>query len=203
MSNAQMIAKKPSGARRLWPVARLRAGDAVAPLELASADGGCISIPDDERLTHLQFRRFSGCAFCNMHLRSFEVRHAEISAAGVREVVVFRSRAEDLMRAPGDLPYATVLDPTGALYDAFCVGAGFGAVLHPRALVAALPNLLRTVFERRLGAPPNDARKEALLGFPADFLIGTNGIVLACRYGAHAADGWSVDELLTYARAAW
>jgi hypothetical protein len=60
---------------------------------------------------------------------------------------------EDLTRAPGDLPYAIVLDPKGALYDAFGVGTGFGAGLHPRALAAALPNLVRTVFERRLGAP--------------------------------------------------
>jgi hypothetical protein len=38
------------------------------------------------------------------------------------------------------------------------------------------------------------------LGRPADFLIGSDGRVLACKYGAHAYDQWSVDELLTIVR---
>jgi hypothetical protein len=35
---------------------------------------------------------------------------------------------------------------------------------------------------------------------PADFLISRDGRVLARKYGAHAYDQWSVDELLTLAR---
>jgi hypothetical protein len=37
------------------------------------------------------------------------------------------------------------------------------------------------------------------LGFPADILIDQGGKVLACRYGIHAFDQWSVDELLQFA----
>jgi hypothetical protein len=33
------------------------------------------------------------------------------------------------------------------------------------------------------------------LGLPADFLIGTDGRVLALKYGTDAYDQWSVDEL--------
>jgi hypothetical protein len=39
------------------------------------------------------------------------------------------------------------------------------------------------------------------LGLPADFLIGTDGRVLAKKYGKHAYDQWSVDELLAHAQA--
>jgi hypothetical protein len=34
---------------------------------------------------------------------------------------------------------------------------------------------------------------------PADFLIGSDGRVLAAKFGSHADDQWSVDELLDLA----
>lgn len=37
-------------------------------------------------------------------------------------------------------------------------------------------------------------------GLPADFLIDCDGKVLAAKYGKHAYDQWSVDELLLLAR---
>ena len=37
------------------------------------------------------------------------------------------------------------------------------------------------------------------LGLPADFLIGSDGRVIACKHGMHANDQWSVDEVLTHA----
>jgi hypothetical protein len=37
------------------------------------------------------------------------------------------------------------------------------------------------------------------LGLPADFLIDSDGRVLACERGTHANDQWSVDEVLAHA----
>jgi len=37
------------------------------------------------------------------------------------------------------------------------------------------------------------------LGVPADFLVASNGRVVAAKYGQHAYDQWSIDELLTLA----
>ena len=37
------------------------------------------------------------------------------------------------------------------------------------------------------------------LGLPGDFLIAPDGRVLACKYGEHADDQWSVDEVLRLA----
>ena len=56
---------------------------------------GRIRVPDANRLVHLQFRRFAGCPICNLHLRSGARRHDEIAAAGIREVVVFHSPADE------------------------------------------------------------------------------------------------------------
>ncbi|HEX4559363.1 MAG TPA: AhpC/TSA family protein, partial [Mycobacterium sp.] len=39
------------------------------------------------------------------------------------------------------------------------------------------------------------------LGMPADFLIAPDGAVVARKYGEHADDQWSVDELLRLATA--
>jgi peroxiredoxin len=181
--------------------ARFDPGDVISRLLLTAAGGEEAQIPDAMRLVHLQFRRFAGCAFCNLHLRSFEARHDEIAAAGVREVVVFRSTAEQLQRDPGEVPYAIILDPDGRLYDRFGVGSGLRSVLDPRAALMALPNLVRSFLSgRRIGLPAEGGRVEGLLGFPADFLIGTDGRIIACDYGDHADDGWSVDELLALAR---
>jgi hypothetical protein len=38
-----------------------------------------------------------------------------------------------------------------------------------------------------------------VLGLPADFLIDRDGRILACHYGTHIYDQWSVDDLLQHA----
>jgi peroxiredoxin len=196
------VSRHETGAAAPAPAkARIKPGGVIGGLLLTGAGGEEVRIPDATRLVHLQFRRFAGCAFCNIHLRSFEARHDEIAASGVREVVVFRSTAEQLQRDPGEVPYAIILDPEGRLYKGFGVGSGARAVLDPRAALMALPNLVRSLLSgRRVGLPAEGGRVEGLLGFPADFLIGTDGLVVACNYGDHADDGWSVDELLALAR---
>jgi hypothetical protein len=68
---------------------RLGDGFAVPTRELTSISGETVSIPDGAVLVHLQLRRFAGCPICNLHLRSLAERYEEISAAGIREIVVF------------------------------------------------------------------------------------------------------------------
>lgn len=174
---------------------RIQAGQVIGKISLVSADSTPVPIPDERRLVHLQFRRFAGCPFCSVHLRSFARRHKEIMAANVREVVVFRSTPEALRRHHGDVPFAVVADPDGKLYAGFGVGSGLGALLNPRVLLLAVPNIMRMLPEfPGMPSSGNDA-----LRFPADFLIATDGQVRACKYGAHADDQWSVDELLVCA----
>ncbi len=173
---------------------QLQAGQRLDPGTLVTTVG-TVRIPDAENLVHLQFRRFAGCPFCSVHLRAFARRHAEIAAAGIREVVVFRSTATALQQHHGDLPFALVADPEDRLYNRFGVGSGWRALLDPRALLMALPRVVR-MLPRLPGLPPWG---RGALGLPADFLIAPDGTVLACRYGTHADDQWSVDELLAHA----
>ncbi|XXY45186.1 hypothetical protein WME91_34800 [Sorangium sp. So ce269] len=95
---------------------RLRPGAVFAGRDLVTVTGAPVRVPDPAQLTHLQFRRFAGCPVCNVHLRSFARRHGEITAAGVCEVVLFHSPADELREHVIGLPFAVVADPDKRLY---------------------------------------------------------------------------------------
>ncbi|WP_433478799.1 peroxiredoxin-like family protein [Spirillospora sp. CA-142024] len=179
----------------------LAPGSDVPARELTPVDGPPVPVPDPGRLVHLQFRRFAGCPICNLHLRSIVVRHDEIEAAGVREVVVFHSTAEELREHVGGLPFAVVGDPRKRLYAEFGVESARRALLDPRvwwtvARAAAIGTW--KIVRGRERAPrlwPDGGR----FGLPADFLIGGDGRLVAAKYGEHAYDQWTVDELLSLA----
>ncbi|RKS06234.1 peroxiredoxin [Nocardiopsis sp. Huas11] len=183
--------------------ARFTVGASVDPRELTTIRGGTVPLPDPDRLVHLQFRRFAGCPVCNLHLRSVAARHDEIRAAGVREVVLFHSAVRDMLPYQGDLPFDAVADPLREVYSAFGVGRSVRALLHPRAFTSPLrPSSWSAYLKgvrngaRLTGSPDGDDP----IGLPGDFLIGPEGRIRALKYGAHAADQWSVDELLELAR---
>ncbi|MBA0125108.1 AhpC/TSA family protein [Haloechinothrix sp. YIM 98757] len=174
----------------------VNAGDILTPRELAGIDGRPVGVPDPRRIVHLQFRRYAGCPICNLHLRSVSLRHDEILDAGIREVAVFHSSAETMRKYQAELPFPAVADPDRALYAEFGVEASPRAVLDPRGWAAAVRGAAR---QRGLRGAIGDG--ESHLGLPADFLIGPDGTVLAAKYGTHADDQWSVDELLEIAAA--
>lgn len=169
-------------------------GDVLAERELLAITGGSVRLPDRKRLTHLQFRRYATCPLCHLHLRSITQRHNEILAAGIREVVVFHSPADELLAYQADLPFAVIADPGKRLYREFGVEAAPRALLHPRAW----PPMLRAAVHAR--RPALTTPHGGVLGLPADFLIATDNRVLASKYGTHAYDQWTVDELLHYAQ---
>lgn len=175
---------------------KISPGTRVANRVLATLKAESVDIPDPSNIVHLQFRRFAGCPFCSLHLHTLAQRHHEIIAAGIREVVVFRSTASALLRHHGDLPFAIVPDPQATLYADFGIQSGSRALLNPRVLMTALPNVIR-MFPKLPGIP---RWGQGALVLPADFLITPDAQILACKYGAHADDQWSVDELLSFTK---
>nr|WP_059420665.1 peroxiredoxin-like family protein [Streptomyces azureus] len=180
------------------PARPIRSGSTVADRHMVTVSGDLVAVPDSERLVHLQFRRFAGCPVCHLHLRSVVRRHAEIEAAGVREVVVFHSPAEELRRYAADLPFAVVADPDKRLYVEFGVESAPRALLSPRAWGPVVRAVLRGGWEVLRGRErlPATSQPGGRLGLPADFLIAPGGRVLAAKYGEHVYDQWPVDELL-------
>jgi peroxiredoxin len=167
-----------------------------------SALNDVVALPDPNQLIHLQFRRFAGCPVCDMHLHSIAKRHHEILSAGIREVAVFHTTASDLRPFTAELPFAVVADPDKRLYAAFGVEASSRALFNPQAWIPILRGMLRSLGRvMRRSQPVTSFHPEGgMLGLPADFLIGTDGRVLACKYGKHIYDQWSVDDLLSHAR---
>jgi hypothetical protein len=92
-----------------------------------------------------------------------------------------------------------VADPNRKLYKEFGVHNSIRGVLT-RDVARAVGRGVRHTHSARslvglLGPTENH------LGMPADFLIASDGAVVARKYGEHADDQWSVDELLRLATA--
>ena len=183
----------------------LNAGDTITPHQLQAISGESVSIPDPDpaKLTHLELRRFAGCPVCNLHLRSVVNRKDDLVGAGIHEVVVFHSTAEDMRKYQHELPFDVIADPDKKLYAEFGVESAPRAVLSPRAWGAIIRGLGRSigaVFRRKEAAPPVKPGGGSL-GLPGDFLIGSDGRIVASKYGEHAYDQWSVDDVLALAKA--
>jgi peroxiredoxin len=171
--------------------ARLRAGDTFVPRELVTLTGGTVRIPNPQKLVHLQMRRYAGCPICSLHLRSFVRRKDDLDRAGVREVVVFYSSVEALRKVHTQLPFDVIPDPTKRLYRELGVTTSPLALFHPRGLRAVV-----RAARARASAAPRAGVADGPFGLPADFLVSPQGRIIAAKYGAHADDQWSVDELL-------
>lgn len=151
-----------------------------------------VFIPAEKRTTHLQFRRYAACPICNLHLRDFVKRHGELVAQGIQEVVVFYSSPDVLRAHLPETPFALVADPERLLYEEFGIETSTTSLAHPSSWLPAIRGVLNS-------GPKLPERGESVLGLPADFLIGSDGNVLALKYGVHAYDQWSLDEVVDLA----
>jgi hypothetical protein len=76
--------------------------------------------------------------------------------------------------------------------------------LNPRVYGPIIRAVTRSLVAIARGREKGPAAKQegGRLGLPADFLIAPDGTVIAKKYGTHAYDQWSVDELLKHASGA-
>lgn len=171
---------------------KLKEGQQAPPFNVKTIHGVELHIPGGEdELTHVQFRRFAGCPICNLHLQSFRQRHAEIESAGVREVVIFHSSAEELLPFQGSFPFSVVGDPKKELYRLYGVESSISAFFGLSAWLASVKGILSADKPNPFRVPNG-----GFLGLPADFLIMPDGVITAAHYGKHAYDQWSVNDLL-------
>jgi peroxiredoxin len=177
----------------------LNTGDKVNTRTLTTTEGAAIALPADDGLVHLQFRRFAGCPICSLHMHEVASRHDEITRAGVTEVVVFHSAADRLRRYVADLPFAVVADPDRKLYREFGVHNSIRGMLNRNVASAVGRGIRQARSARSLAGALGPTENH--LGMPADFLIAPDGAVVARKYGEHADDQWSVDELIRLATA--
>ena len=168
-------------------------GDVIPKTEWSNIHDGSVLIPQQNAFIHLQFRRFAGCPVCNLHLQSFFKRAEELKANNVHEVVVFHASQKDMLASVVDVPFDLIADPSRKLYKDFGVDTSWKALLNLGVIQKALKGI------RKFGMRVPQSL-EAELGVPADFLINQSGTIVALKYGAHADDQWSVEEVIELAR---
>lgn len=170
-------------------MSKRQSGDLITNRVWQDVQGNQIIIPTPTGLTHLQFRRYSGCAVCNLHLQSFISRQQELRTAGINEIVIFNSARERILEDMAESPFPIIADPRKYLYSEFGVETSPLAVFNPRVWLPVIKGALK--FGVQL---PRD--QETMNGLPADFLIDSQGKIIAAHYGTHAYDQWSIEELL-------
>lgn len=170
---------------------KVTAGTQIPNTTYQSINGDTIRVPsENHRFTHLQFRRFAGCPICNMHLQQFSAEAERLAAEGIQEVIFFHSSESALRKYNSQLPFPVVADPNKSHYRKFGVEASVLSILHPSAIL----NGLRGVLKQGLGL----SLQNGPLGLPADFLIDQTGTIVAAKYGTHAYDQWSLEELIQH-----
>jgi hypothetical protein len=118
-------------------------------------------------------------------------------------VVFFHSPADELREHTDELPFEIVADPDKRHYAAYGVETGLRA-FRPAAWGTMLRGIAHDLHAvaRRTQRAPSMAPTNGRTGLPADFLVSPDGQLLAAKYGSHADDQWSVDELLAQVRTA-
>jgi peroxiredoxin len=183
--------------------AKLKQGDTFPAHTLTTITGEKVDVPAQSGPVHMQLRRFAGCPICELHLHTYSQRVSDVAAAGVKDVVVFHSTDEDLRKYEADLPFLVVGDPDKELYRELGVESAPRALLNPRVLLSVVPRAAAKSFSkvlRRKGHPAPLGPHGGTLGLPADFLVAPDGKVMAAKYGEHAYDQWSADEVIALAR---
>jgi peroxiredoxin len=183
------------------PAKRFAVGDLVRLADFVTMDGQTVAAPPSGTIVHIQFRRFAGCPVCNLHLRGFVQHRDELEAAGIHEVIVFHSTVDELRQYESDLPLSVVADPTRRLYARFGVETSshaYGLRFLPTLPIVA-GNLVVQLIKRTRKVPPTTP-EGGMFGLPADILVGSDSRVVAIKYGEHAYDQWSIDEVEAIAR---
>ncbi len=95
----------------------------------------------------------------------------------------------------GHLPFPVIADPDKHLYNEFGLEKSIRSILDPRTWSVIVRGL--AIF-----GPGPPEKGESGLGLPGDFLISPDMRIVACKYGVHADDHWSVDEVLQLSKLA-
>jgi peroxiredoxin len=168
---------------------KLKVGDKFPAMSLTTTKGKELSIPvSGAKFTHVQFRRFSRCPICDTHIAFLRAASQKLLEHGIHEVLFFHSTRSEVQSFHTNLPFDAVADPIKRYYQRVGVEKSYFASLHPSALWAGIVGMAKGRFGLRATGGP--------FSLPAEFLVASDGRIVAAKYGLHAYDQWSVDELL-------
>lgn len=142
----------------------------------------------------LQFYRYAGCPPCNLHVREYMTRYAELQAFNVHVIAFFHSPQASLEKylEGVDMPFDIVPDPEKEIYEQYKVESNWKGIFTGQALKEG-------VRAGKAGFSLNPMNQEGgLFGLPASFLIDENKVIQQAYYGKDVADTPPVDTVLQW-----
>jgi peroxiredoxin len=146
----------------------------------------------------LSFFRNAACALCNLRVHALIERYTDYHSAGLEIVAIFESSAASMLRYVGkqDAPFPLVADPEAQLYRLYGVESSEAKI----ATTMAMADTQQVVAEAATqGFQLTQELGSNFLRMPADFFIGSDGLVLDAHYTAHIWDHMPftrIEELL-------
>ncbi|MFI3201261.1 MAG: PatB family C-S lyase [Eubacteriales bacterium] len=136
------------------------------------------------------FLRYVGCTICRLDLYHLSKRYHEIEAIGGKVVVVLQSSLENIIAE--NLPFPTVSDPTGKLYEQYGVlpAASTMQILEGNGIEKAMESA-------KLGMEHGEYEGNELQ-LPATIVVDEKMVVTYVHYGNGAGDIPSVEEMLSH-----
>ncbi len=162
--------------------------------EVATFDGGTVSLEQfSGRPLLLMFHRYAGCPMCNIRLHDFAKRFPAWHERGLEAVAFFHSSPEYIAENAGgrSYPFFIAADPKFRVYRKYGVCPSW-----PRLAISMMrPSVLREGLRAWRKGFRGGRITKRLATMPADFLIGSDGIIREARYGRHIADHLSAGEI--------
>lgn len=174
----------------------LRRGDSVPPLVGDDVTGAPVSLSDFGERLWLILSRFAACPFCSLRLDRISKRYPELTSVGVNVLVVFpssRNQLERYVRAY-EPPFRVMADPDEEIFARFFVQTSWAGEARSAFNVPRVAQALRAAKMNPLAI---DAKIHQM---PADFLIRAGVRIDRTCYGKELDDGFSVDDVLEWAR---
>jgi peroxiredoxin len=174
----------------------LRRGDSVPPLAGNDVTGKPVVLSELGEQVWLILSRFAACPFCSLRLDKISKRYTELSSLGVNVLVVFPSAVEQMKRyvKAYDPPFRVMADPDEEIFERFFVQTSWAGEARS---AFNLPRVAEALRATKMSPLPIDAKVHQM---PADFLIRGGVRIDNARYGRQLDDGFSVDEVLEWAR---
>lgn len=174
---------------------RLQSGTLAPNFSVQSLKNQTLSSFDGQWIL-LQFYRFASCPICNLHIREYMKRYAELQALGINVIAFFHSPQTSLEKYMEgvDMPFEIVADPDKALYRQYKVETSWKGFFTSQAIIEGAK-------AGKAGFSLNPLNQEGgLFGLPANFLIDENKVIRQAHYGKDVADTPPVDTVLEWAR---
>jgi thioredoxin-dependent peroxiredoxin len=173
---------------------RLKIGDTAPDFVFPAVYGANIELGQfKDQPVLLAFHRYASCPICNLSLKNFERRYAEIRAAGFSYLPVFHSKAEKMKEYyPVAPPFPLLVDPEMHSYRLFGVE---NSLLKTFSISSGIDLLKSVVGGSRQSFSPDNQMST----IPADFFI-YKGKIRQLKYGSSVGDSWTVDEALQLAK---